>query len=129
LMRKGRMDEIFFVDLPRSRERAEIFSIHLRKMKRDVDKFDLRALVKAAAAFSGAEIEQAIISGMHESFFENREVTTEDILQAMSQTIPLSHTMREQIVALRSWAAERSRPVTFPGVRRKPRIASGAGVD
>lgn len=111
LIRKGRFDEIFFVDLPLASERAEIFHIHLQNVGRDSKQFDLRALSEAAKGFSGAEIEQALVSAMHDSFFENREVTNADILQNLKQTVPLSMTMRERIEALRTWARERARPV------------------
>lgn len=112
LLRKGRLDEIFFVDLPRARERAEIFQIHLRKVDRDPSKFDLRALAAASKGFSGAEIEQALISALHDSFFDNREVETADILRALQESVPMSATMREQIERLRSWAGGRTRPVS-----------------
>lgn len=112
LLRKGRLDEIFFVDLPRTRERADIFEIHLRHKRRDPAKFDLKALAKASHGFSGAEIEQVIISAMHDSFFEKREVTAEDIMASINETIPLSTTMREKIDRLREWARDRARPVT-----------------
>ena len=112
LLRKGRLDEIFFVDLPRGRERAEIFHIHLAKVRRDPKAFDLRELVNLSEGFSGAEIEQAIISALHDSYFENREVTTKDIARALQQTVPLSVTMREGIIDLREWASDRARPVS-----------------
>lgn len=117
LLRKGRLDEIFFVDLPRARERAEIFMIHLRKLRRDPAKFQLQGLVEASRGYSGAEIEQAIVSALHESFFENREILTEDILQALQETVPLSRTMRERINELRLWARDRARPVTSTTAR------------
>lgn len=112
LLRKGRLDEIFFVDLPRGRERAEIFRIHLAKVRRDPNNFDLRELVNASEGFSGAEIEQAVISALHDSFAETREVTSRDIVRALQQTVPLSRTMREEIVDLREWATDRARPVS-----------------
>lgn len=112
LLRKGRLDEIFFVDLPRGRERADIFQIHLRKLGRDPAKFELRELVQGAKGFSGAEIEQAIISALHDSFFENRELETRDIVKNLAETVPLSRTMREPIEELRVWARNRTRPVS-----------------
>ncbi len=90
LLRKGRFDEIFFVDLPTEEERREIFAIHLRKRKRDPDQFALDRLAVASKGFSGAEVEQAVISGMYFAFEQDREVTTEDILTAVKQTVPLS---------------------------------------
>ncbi|HPO14315.1 MAG TPA: AAA family ATPase [Candidatus Hydrogenedentes bacterium] len=112
LLRKGRLDEIFFVDLPRGRERGEIFQIHLKRIGRDPNRFDLKELAQASKGFSGAEIEQAIISALHDSFFENRELETRDILKSLSETVPLSRTMREQIEELRTWARHRARPVS-----------------
>ena len=112
LLRKGRLDEIFFVDLPRAKERGDIFAIHLRRVGRDPAKFDLEALALASESFSGAEIEQAIISAMHDSFFANREVETKDVLQAIKETVPLATTMRERIDELRTWSRDRARPVS-----------------
>ncbi|MBI2433701.1 MAG: AAA family ATPase [Candidatus Hydrogenedentes bacterium] len=112
LLRKGRLDEIFFIDLPRTREAAEIFSIHLKRLRRDPAAFDLNLLAAAAKGFSGAEIEQAIISAMYDSFFAGREVTTQDILNSLQETVPLSRTMRESIDSLRAWAADRARPAS-----------------
>lgn len=111
LLRKGRLDEIFFVDLPRGRERAEIFQIHLKRLKRDPTAFDLHELVAATRGFSGAEIEQVIISALHDSFFANRDLETADLMHAVAETVPLSRTMREDVQALRSWAKDRARPV------------------
>jgi len=112
LLRKGRLDEIFFVDLPRARERGEIFQIHLRKVNRDPAKFDIRALAGTSKGFSGAEIEQAVISALHDSFFDNREVETADIVKSLQETNPLSTTMQEKVEKLRSWAGGRTRPVS-----------------
>ena len=112
LLRKGRLDEIFFVDLPRRPERQEILDIHLRKRRRDPEKFDMRALRHACKGYSGAEIEQAIVSAMHDSFFEDREVETRDILKSFQEQVPLSTTMRERIEDLRGWARDRARPVS-----------------
>lgn len=112
LLRKGRLDEIFFVDLPRGRERVEIFQIHLRKLGRDPAKFDMRELMPHSRGFSGAEIEQAIISALHDSFFDNREVETRDILHSLHQTVPFSRTMRESVDTLRAWSLDRARPVS-----------------
>jgi ATP-dependent 26S proteasome regulatory subunit len=122
LLRKGRLDEIFFVDLPRAKERGEIFVIHLRRLGRDPAKFDLEALALASEGFSGAEIEQAIISAMHDSFFASREVETKDILQAIKETVPLATTMRERIDELRAWSQDRARPVST--LQRLERVGS-----
>jgi AAA+ superfamily predicted ATPase len=104
LMRKGRFDEIFFVDLPGPADRETIFAIHLRKRRRDKSQFDISRLVAASDGFSGAEIEQAIISGLYQAFSANSECTTEHLLAAMQATQPLSVLMREHVERLRAWA-------------------------
>lgn len=109
-LRKGRFDELFFVDLPIAEERKEIFNIHLLKRKRDVSRFDLEQLAKVAEGFSGAEIEQAMIAAMYEAFAQDREFTQLDIIAAIKATLPLSKTMTEQVTALRDWARQRARP-------------------
>lgn len=109
LMRKGRLDEIFFVDLPKDEEREDIFSIHFARRNRDPQNFDLKALSACSKEFSGAEIEEAIISALYDAFYAGRELTTEDVLNALRQTVPLSKTMDEQINSLRSWAEGRAR--------------------
>jgi SpoVK/Ycf46/Vps4 family AAA+-type ATPase len=109
LMRKGRLDEIFFVDLPAVEERREIFRIHLTKRRRDPQVFDLEPLVAASENFSGAEIEQAIISALYDAFYARIEVNSAHILEALQQTVPLARTMDEQIDRLRSWAEGRAR--------------------
>jgi SpoVK/Ycf46/Vps4 family AAA+-type ATPase len=107
LMRKGRFDEIFFVDLPGAAEREAIFAVHLAKRQRDKSKFDMGQLVAAAEGFTGAEIEQAVISGLYGAFAEKAECTTEHILAAVHATRPLSVVMREHVERLRSWAQNR----------------------
>ncbi len=109
-LRKGRFDEIFFVDLPTQSEREAVFNIHLSKRNRDVDRFDLSQLAKVADGFSGAEIEQALIAAMYDAFAQNREFTQLDIIAAIKATLPLSRTMTEQVTALRDWARQRARP-------------------
>lgn len=107
LMRKGRFDEIFFVDLPEPDSRADIFKIHLTKRDRDPKAFDIEAMVAASDGFSGAEIEQAIVSAMYAAFSEDRELNSRDILNEMQSTQPLSVVMGEKIAALRRWAEDR----------------------
>jgi ATP-dependent 26S proteasome regulatory subunit len=107
LMRKGRFDEIFFVDLPRPAEREAIFSVHLKKRGRDKSKFDLARLVTATEGYTGAEIEQAVISGLYAAFAAQAECTTEHMLAAIQATQPLSVVMREHVERLRSWAQGR----------------------
>lgn len=112
-MRRGRFDEIFFVDLPSPEERREIFIIHLKKRHRNPDKFDLDALVSASEGFTGAEIEQAVISALYDAFDDNmRALTTADLLKALKETVPLSVTMREEVEGLRRWARGRARPAS-----------------
>lgn len=109
-LRKGRFDEIFFVDLPTLDERKEIFRIHLQKRRSDIARFDLEQLAKVSDGFSGAEVEQALIAAMYEAFAQEREFTQLDIIAAIKSTMPLSKTMTEQVTALRDWARQRARP-------------------
>ena len=109
LLRKGRLDEIFFVDLPNAAEREQIFRIHLRKRNRDPGGFILPELVAAADGFSGAEIEEAVISSLYDVFYLDKELQTTDLLASIHETVPLSRTMAEGISALRSWADGRAR--------------------
>ena len=125
LLRKGRLDEIFFVDLPNPVERRRIFEIHLGKRGRPASAFDLDALVEGSNGFSGAEIEQAVISALYAVFYARRELATADVLAALNETVPLSRTMSERISALRAWAQGRARFASRPeagaavSVRRK----------
>jgi SpoVK/Ycf46/Vps4 family AAA+-type ATPase len=107
LLRKGRFDEIFFVDLPGAESRRRIFEIHLRRRKREPDKFEMERLVAASEGYSGAEIEQAIKSAMHSAFALGREVETRHVEEALGNSPPLSVTRAEQVEALRAWAAGR----------------------
>jgi SpoVK/Ycf46/Vps4 family AAA+-type ATPase len=109
-LRKGRFDELFFVDLPTYEERMEIFQIHLSKRRTDITRFDLAQLAKVTDGFSGAEIEQAVIAAMYEAFAQDREFTQLDIISSVKSTTPLSRTMEEQVRALRDWARVRARP-------------------
>ncbi|PSB07065.1 AAA family ATPase [Pleurocapsa sp. CCALA 161] len=111
-LRKGRFDEIFFVDLPNSAEREDIFRIHLGKRRSEINRFDLEQLTKVSDGFSGAEIEQAIIAAMYDAFAQDREFTQLDIIAAIKATLPLSRTMTEQVTALRDWARQRARPAS-----------------
>jgi hypothetical protein len=114
LLRKGRLDEIFFVDLPRRQERTEIFLIHLNKRGRDVASFDLPALVDASHDFSGAEIEEAINSALYDAFYAREDLKTDHVMTALRQTVPLAKTMAEQIGQLRHWAEGRARNASAP---------------
>jgi len=119
LLRKGRLDEIFFVDLPGLEERQEIFRIHILRHQRPMEQFDLAALADASKDFSGAEIEEAINSALYDAFYEQRDLTTESILAALMQTVPLAKTMDEQINRLRSWAEGRARNASVPREAQK----------
>ncbi|NIP99763.1 MAG: AAA family ATPase [Nitrospinaceae bacterium] len=110
LLRKGRFDEIFFIDLPKEGERRTIFDIHFGLKKRDPKKYDVPRLAGETDKFSGAEIEQAILSAMYKAFAENREFTTEDVLDCVKETVPLAVTAQEKIAHLRQWAEKRARP-------------------
>lgn len=114
VLRKGRFDEIFFIDLPSERERREIFEVHLTKVRPNrIRDFDLDQLAFQSEGFNGAEIEQAIFEAMHFAFDQRREFETEDILRAMAAIVPLSKTMVERIGRLQEWAASgRCRPAS-----------------
>jgi len=116
LLRKGRLDEIFFVDLPSQTERAEVFKIHIAKRGRTPESFDLDALADASKDFSGAEIEEAINSALYDAFYAQQEIVTEHILDSLAQTVPLAKTMDEQINRLRTWAEGRARNASVPRV-------------
>jgi SpoVK/Ycf46/Vps4 family AAA+-type ATPase len=109
LLRKGRFDEIFFVDLPSEAERANIFKVHLEKRKVDVSKFNFMELAKATNNFNGAEIEQSVISGLVLAFRDNkRELAQDDIFKAIGRMVPLATTMAEQIKEIKRWADTRA---------------------
>jgi len=109
LLRKGRFDEIFFIDLPRPDEREIILQIHLKKRNRDPEQFNIAKLVEKTEGFSGAELEQLIISSLYKAFAAGDELSDEDILAEIEETVPLSITYKEHIDSLRSWAATRAR--------------------
>jgi len=112
LLRKGRFDEIFFLNLPTEKERHDIFKVHLQKIRPSrLREFDLQKLASHSENFSGAEIQQVIIDGMHRAFGSlidgnRRDFNTEDILAAVSETVPLAAIAKEQITSLKRWAAE-----------------------
>lgn len=108
LLRKGRLDEIFFVDLPDDEERQTIFHIHLQKRSIDSGEFDLGALSNASTGFSGAEIEQAVVAGLYAAHATGSTLTQSILLEELGATRPLSVVMREKIQQLRQWAAERT---------------------
>jgi SpoVK/Ycf46/Vps4 family AAA+-type ATPase len=119
LLRKGRFDEIFFVDLPSATERSDVLRIHLARRGRDAASFDLPALVEASHDFSGAEIEEAIISALYDAFSSRQELGNQHVLSALQETVPLARTMDEQINRLRQWAEGRARNASVPRVVRE----------
>jgi SpoVK/Ycf46/Vps4 family AAA+-type ATPase len=112
LIRKGRFDELFFVDLPNQVERKQIFSIQLAKRKRNPADFDLEQVAAAAAGYSGAEIDAAVQGALYAAYSEKKPLSTQSLLDALAQTIPLSTTRAEEIEALREWAKTRAVPAT-----------------
>ncbi len=110
LMRKGRFDEIFFIDLPTADERRQIFSIHLARRHRDPAGFDLPALAAASDGFSGAEIEQAVVSALYTAFARGAQLSSDLIVEELKATKPLSVTRAEDIEELREWARGRTVP-------------------
>jgi SpoVK/Ycf46/Vps4 family AAA+-type ATPase len=108
IIRKGRFDQVFFVDLPNEEERKQIFAIHLKKNRCDVGSFDLVFLSKATNGWNGAEIEQAVVAGVVDAYAESRSLTEDDLHRMISSTVPLAVTMQEQIKQIRSWAHERA---------------------
>lgn len=107
LMRKGRFDEVFFVDLPNSASREQILSIHLQRRNRDPDQFDIRSLAAMAKEFTGSELEQAVMSGLFAAFSENAELEDRHIASEIQKTKPLAILMKERITELRNWAKNR----------------------
>jgi SpoVK/Ycf46/Vps4 family AAA+-type ATPase len=106
LLRKGRFDEIFFVGLPTENERASIIRIHLQKYGRDAKNFEkqLPEMVKASESFSGAEIEEAVVTGLYSAYHHKRELTADDVLRALKSTNPLSKSRAEELQAMAKWA-------------------------
>ena len=106
LLRKGRFDEVFFVGLPNQEERSQIFSVHLSKYRpHNIRDYNIERLAYETPDFSGAEIEQGIIEAMHIGFSQNRDFSTDDILEAASQIVPLAQTAQQEIQVLQEWAA------------------------
>jgi AAA+ superfamily predicted ATPase len=124
LLRKGRFDEIFFVDLPDERARRELFRLYLSKRGQSSEKFDVEALAAAAAGFSGAEIEQAVVSALYGAFSSHGELSTATLLDELSRTRPLSRTMGERLDALRAWARDRTVPAAGTPAPRRSELSS-----
>jgi SpoVK/Ycf46/Vps4 family AAA+-type ATPase len=112
IIRKGRFDQIFFLDLPNDEERKEIFSIHIKKNGGDPSQFDMVFLSVATKGWNGSEIEQAVIGARVDAFFEKRPFTPEDIVRNITNMIPLSKTMETQIKQIKSWAFDRAVPAS-----------------
>jgi SpoVK/Ycf46/Vps4 family AAA+-type ATPase len=110
LLRKGRFDEIFFIDLPGDVDREEIFAIQLARHGRDAKTFELAELAKLSRSFSGAEIEQAVVTALYSAFADGVELAQRHVAEAIGETLPLAVTMREEIERLREWARTRTRP-------------------
>ena len=106
IIRKGRFDEVFFLDLPKKDEREEIFKIHLQEFRPETwMSFDYTKLAQLSESFSGAEIRQSVIEGMYLAFYEKREVSTDDICLALKELIPLANLKSNQMLALQNWAS------------------------
>jgi ATP-dependent 26S proteasome regulatory subunit len=112
LIRKGRFDELFFVDLPNQAERKQIFSIQLSSKNRMPAHFDLEQIAAAARGYSGAEIEAAVQTGLYAAFSSKQELSTQALLNALQTTVPLSTTRAEEIEALREWSGKRAVPAS-----------------
>jgi AAA+ superfamily predicted ATPase len=113
LLRRGRFDELFFVDLPTLQERVEILAIHLRKRGRDPLCFPLEELAGSAERLSGAELEQVVAAGLYTAFAEGRDLRDNDLANAIQETVPLYETYEERIKELRNWARTRARAATL----------------
>jgi SpoVK/Ycf46/Vps4 family AAA+-type ATPase len=115
LLRRGRFDELFFVDLPTAAERAEILRIHLGKRGRDPLQFEIDELALAAERLTGAELEQVVAAALYTAFAESRELSGNDLANAIEQTVPLYDTYEERIKELRDWARHRARMASVDG--------------
>jgi SpoVK/Ycf46/Vps4 family AAA+-type ATPase len=108
VLRKGRFDQIFFLDLPNESERAHIFKVHLEKRNNPANNFNLKQLAKVTKEWNGAEIESCVITAMVDAFNENRQLNDNDLYRAIAKIVPLSTTMVEQIKHIKSWAHDRA---------------------
>jgi SpoVK/Ycf46/Vps4 family AAA+-type ATPase len=108
MLRKGRFDEVFFVDLPTDEERIDIFKIHLRRRGIDPAAFDLDQLTQFTQGWTGAEVEQCVVSAVTKARLADRDISMQDLISIAATTVPLSRTMKEQINHIRSWAFERA---------------------
>ncbi|MBJ7292592.1 MAG: hypothetical protein JHC78_03465, partial [Ilumatobacteraceae bacterium] len=125
LLRRGRFDEIFFLDLPSSAEREEILKVHLKKVGRNHKDFDVKKVARDCENFVGAEIEQVVAKAMYRAFGDGgREFNTEDLIFGRKELIPLASSQRERIDALRSWLRE-GRALSASRVEDKSRVRGG----
>jgi SpoVK/Ycf46/Vps4 family AAA+-type ATPase len=108
ILRKGRFDQVFFLDLPTEAEREEIFKVHLKKRKADYSRFDMAILAKGTKGWNGAEIEQCVVASIIEAVIEKRSLQASDLYRQMGKIVPLSKTMSEQIKHIKSWAHDRA---------------------
>jgi len=121
LLRKGRFDEIFFIDLPAAAERREIFGIHVARRGRKPAAYDLARLAELSEGFSGAEIEQAVVAGLYLAFGEQKELGQQHLEQSLRESVPLAATMREEITRLRDWSRTRTRPASTQAPEEVPK--------
>lgn len=112
MIRKGRFDQVFFLDLPSEEERKDIFRIHIAGNGQDPERFEIDMLAKVTKEWSGAEIEQAVRSAMIDAYGEKRDFNSSDVFHSTSSIVPLSKTMEEQIRALRGWSFDRATPAS-----------------
>jgi SpoVK/Ycf46/Vps4 family AAA+-type ATPase len=117
LIRKGRFDELFFVDLPNQMDRKQILSIQLAKRKRNPAEFDLDKIAAAAQGFSGAEIDAAVQTALYAAFSLKKPLTSQSLIDGLLRTVPLSTTRAEEIEALREWANKRAVPASMEASR------------
>jgi SpoVK/Ycf46/Vps4 family AAA+-type ATPase len=108
MIRKGRFDEVFFVDLPQEEEQIEIFRIHLQRRGIDIAGFDLGKLTQFTSGWTGAEIEQCVVSAVTRALLAGQPLTQRDLVAVAVKIVPLSRTMKEQISHIRGWAFERA---------------------
>ena len=120
-LRKGRWDELFAIDLPNAQELEAIWTIQIRRHGRKPGEYDTAALATQSSGYTGAEIEAAFVSALFEGFAHQREPDMPDIARALTETVPLSQLMSEQIQGLRKWARGRARPATLPAGDRPAR--------
>ncbi|GAB2578900.1 AAA family ATPase [Streptomyces capparidis] len=119
MLRRGRFDEVFFLDLPTEAERREILVVHLRKRRRDPARFDVAELARLADGYVGAELEQAVVDAMYRAFAEERDITTADVAEAIGRLVPLSRSQRETVEHLRTWLRDgRARSASFAEAER-----------